>query len=49
MQSLEEYLKYAEACERMAKTSAGEDREALLSIARAWRRCAQELKPKRSG
>jgi hypothetical protein len=44
MESPEEYLRYAEACERMATKSAGEDRETLLRIARAWRKCAQESK-----
>ena len=37
-------LNYAEACERIAKKSSTEDRETLLRIARAWRKCAQELR-----
>jgi hypothetical protein len=42
--SPEQCLTYAEECERIAEKNSGEDREALLRIARAWRKCAQELK-----
>jgi len=43
MDTPEEYLRYAEGCERLAEeSSSGEDRETLLRMARAWRKCAQE-------
>jgi hypothetical protein len=42
MQKPSEYLKYAEDCERMAKSGPVENRETLLKIAEAWRQCAAE-------
>ena len=37
------WLKYAVECERMAKNeSLEENRTALIQIARAWRKCAEE-------
>jgi len=42
MQNAAEYRKYAEECERMAKTAPIEHRETLLKIAKAWRACALE-------
>ena len=41
--SPEQCMKFAEECERIARKSAGEDRETLLRMARAWRNYAQEL------
>jgi hypothetical protein len=42
MQKPAEYLKYAEDCERMAKSGPVEHRATLLKIAEAWRQCAAE-------
>jgi hypothetical protein len=42
MQNPSEYLKYAENCERMAKSGPVENRQTLLKIAEAWRQCAAE-------
>ena len=42
MQKPEDYRKYAEECERMAKSGPVEHRETLLRIAKAWRDCALE-------
>ncbi len=40
MQTREEYRKYAEECERIARNGPPEHRETLLKIANAWRRYA---------
>jgi hypothetical protein len=43
MQSPEQYRKYAEDCERIAREGSSHNRAALLEIARAWRACAEEV------
>ncbi len=40
MQTPEEYRKYAEECERIARNGPPEHRETLLKIANAWRQYA---------
>jgi hypothetical protein len=43
MPNREQYLKYAEECERLAREGPEAHREALLEIAKAWReRAAKE-------
>jgi len=49
METPDDYLRYAEACERIARNSSGEDRETLLRMARAWRKCAEEARQKEKG
>jgi hypothetical protein len=44
MQTPEEYRKYAEECERIARNGPLEHREILLKIANAWRQCAAKGK-----
>jgi len=41
MANPDEFLKYAEECERLARTAAPEIRPNLLAIAKAWRDYAQ--------
>jgi hypothetical protein len=41
MQTPDEYRKYAEECERIARNGPQEHQETLLKIARAWRECAE--------
>ena len=43
MHSPEQYRKYAEECERMARDAKPEEQAILLHIAKAWRRCADEI------
>jgi hypothetical protein len=43
MQSPEQYRKYAQECERIARDGSAENRAALLEIARAWRACADDV------
>jgi len=43
MHSPEQYRKYAEECERMARDAKPEKQAILLHIAKAWRRCADEI------
>ena len=42
MQNPAQYRKYAEECERLAQQLPPEHKDALLTIARAWRICADE-------
>ncbi len=46
MQHPEQYLKYAEECERLARVSTREQADAMLAIANAWRRRAEEAERK---
>jgi len=46
MQTPEEYRRYAEECERMARDGPPENRESLLKIASAWRECADNAENK---
>jgi hypothetical protein len=46
MQTPEEYRRYAEECERMARDGPPENRESLLKIASAWRECADSAEKK---
>jgi hypothetical protein len=38
----DEFRKYAEECERIAREAPEKNRKALLEIAEAWRQCAVE-------
>jgi hypothetical protein len=40
MQTAEEYLKYADECERLARNGPPDHRETLMKIANAWRELA---------
>ena len=42
MHTSEEYRKYAEECERIARSVSPENRRILLNIARAWRERADD-------
>ena len=42
MRSPDEYRKYAQECERIAREGPENNRKALLEIAQAWRQCADE-------
>ena len=46
MQTAEDYRKYAEECERIARSVPPENRRILLNIARAWRERADEAEKK---
>jgi hypothetical protein len=46
MQTPEDYRKYAEECERIARSVSPENRRILLNIARAWRERADEAEKK---
>jgi hypothetical protein len=43
------YRKYAEECERLAKSMSPTDRKVMLEIAQAWLVCAKEAERKASG
>lgn len=43
MQSPSQYRKYAEECRRLAQMGSREHRAALLEMAEAWTKCAEEL------
>src|SRR4051812_46333604 len=45
----EEYRKYAEECERIARRGPPEHKETLLKIAKAWRECAASAEKKSTG
>jgi hypothetical protein len=40
MHTPDDYRRYAQECERIARDGSPENREALLKIASAWRECA---------
>jgi hypothetical protein len=42
MQTPEEYRKYAEECERLARMVPPDKADIMLGIANAWRQCAEE-------
>ena len=42
MRSPEEYRRYANECERIAREGPDENRRVLLEIAAAWRQCADD-------
>jgi hypothetical protein len=46
MQTLEEYRRYAEECERIARTVSPKNRKILMNIARAWRERADDADKK---
>ena len=46
MHTPEEYRKYAEECERIARSVSPENRRILLNIARAWRERADHARRK---
>jgi hypothetical protein len=46
MHTPEEYRKYAEECERIARSVSPENRRILLNIARAWRERADDVEIK---
>ena len=46
MQTAEDYRKYAEECERIARSVSPENRRIFLNIARAWRERADEAEKK---
>jgi hypothetical protein len=46
MRSPEEYRKYANECERIAREGPEENRRVLLEIAGAWRQCAEDAERK---
>ena len=46
MHTAEDYRKYAEECERIARSVSPENRRILLNIARAWRERADEVEKK---
>jgi hypothetical protein len=48
MPNREQYLEYAEECERLARNGPEAHREALLEIAKAWRRLAAKENPEKS-
>jgi hypothetical protein len=46
MHTPDEYRRYAEECERIARDGPPENRESLLKIASAWRECADNAENK---
>ncbi len=46
MHTPEDYRKYAEECERIARSVSPENRRILLNIARAWRERADDAEEK---
>jgi|SRR5712692_4774673 len=48
MQNPKDYRRYAEECERIARSASPEHQETLLKIARAWRECALNAEKRNS-
>jgi hypothetical protein len=46
MHTAEDYRKYAEECERIARSVSPENRRSLLNIAGAWRERADDVEKK---
>jgi hypothetical protein len=46
MHTPDEYRRYAQECERIARDGSPENQETLLKIASAWRECADTAEKK---